>query len=93
MQTARIADQFAIWTEALGEIVKRVFRRDRLFRAERQLRLCETLSLGQRGFLAVVRYEDQRFLLGGTNQSLALLAELSRAEAADARSGRGSGHE
>jgi flagellar biogenesis protein FliO len=46
------------------------------WRRERNLRVCETLSLGSRGFLAVVRYEKQKFLVGGTNQSIAMLAEL-----------------
>jgi len=46
-------------------------------RPERNLRVCETLSLGSRGFLAVVRYQDQKFLVGGTNQSIAMLAELA----------------
>jgi len=64
--------------DAVWAVWKRLSRRDFLLRPERHLRLCETLSLGQRGFLAVVRFEEQRFLVGGTNQSLALLAELSR---------------
>jgi len=52
--------------------------RHRIWRRRVQrLRLCETLSLGNRGFLAVVRYEEQRFLVGGTNTSIALLAQLS----------------
>jgi flagellar biogenesis protein FliO len=46
-------------------------------RRVRRLRLCETLSLGNRGFIAVVRYEEQQFLVGGTNTSIALLAQLS----------------
>lgn len=46
-------------------------------RHPRRLRLCETLSLGNRGFLAVVRYERQQFLVGGTNSSIAMLAQLS----------------
>lgn len=46
-------------------------------RRQRALRLCETLSLGNRGFLAVVRYHEQQFLVGGTNTSIALLAQLA----------------
>jgi len=52
--------------------------RGRLWRRHpHRLRLCETLSLGNRGFLAVVRYEEQQFLVGGTNSSIAMLAQLS----------------
>lgn len=48
-------------------------------RPTRKLKVCETLSLGNRGFLAVVRYQEQQFLVGGTNQSIAMLAELDSA--------------
>jgi len=42
----------------------------------RSLRLCETLPLGDRRFVAVVEYEQTRFLIGGTSGSLVLLAQL-----------------
>lgn len=53
-----------------------------LRREPRRLRLCETLSLGNRGYLAVVRFQEQQFLVGGTNSSIALLAQLSPARPA-----------
>ena len=49
-------------------------------RPARQLRLCETLALGERRFLAVVQFEQQRFLIGGTGSSVALLAQLPARE-------------
>ena len=45
-------------------------------RRPRGLRLCESLPLGDRRFVAVVEYENSRFLLGGTSASLVLLAQL-----------------
>lgn len=42
----------------------------------RQLRLCESLPLGERRFVAVVEFEGARFLLGGTPSSLVLLSPL-----------------
>ena len=45
-------------------------------RSPRRLRLCESLPLGERRFVAVVEFEDFRFLLGGTSSSLVLLARL-----------------
>lgn len=42
----------------------------------KRLSLCETLSLGEKRFVAVVRFEDRQFLLGGTGHSIALLAQL-----------------
>ena len=43
-------------------------------RAPRRLRLCDSLPLGERRFVAVVEFESARFLLGGTSSSLVLLA-------------------
>jgi hypothetical protein len=45
-------------------------------RAPRRLRLCESLPLGERRFVAVVEFESTRFLVGGTSASLVLLARL-----------------
>jgi len=55
--------------------------RGRVWRREpRRLRLCETITVGNRGgYLAVVRYERQHFLIGGTNTSIAMLAQLTGA--------------
>ena len=51
-------------------------------RRKNDLRLCETLSLGDKRFLAVVLVEQQKFLVGGAGNSVALLAKLpSRASA------------
>ena len=43
----------------------------------RQLRLCENLALGEKRFLSVVEYGSRKFLVGGTGNSLAMLAVLS----------------
>jgi flagellar biogenesis protein FliO len=45
----------------------------------RQLRLTETLGLGEHRFVAVIEFERRRFLLGGTARSLTLLTELAAA--------------
>lgn len=59
--------------ERLGRMSRNAMK----LRRSRNLHLCETLSLGNRGYLAVVGYQEQRFLVGGTNNSIALLARLS----------------
>jgi hypothetical protein len=46
-------------------------------RRERQLRLCENLALGERRFLSVIECGRQRFLVGGSPNSLVVLAELA----------------
>jgi len=45
-------------------------------RPQRRLRLCENLQLGDRRFLSVVEFGQQQFLVGGTANSLAMLAVL-----------------
>lgn len=40
------------------------------------MRLCETLALGDRRYLALVRVEGQRFLVGAAGNSVSLLARL-----------------
>jgi flagellar biogenesis protein FliO len=45
-------------------------------RPEKRLRLCESLPLGERRFVAVVEFEKTRFLVGGTATSLVLLSRL-----------------
>jgi flagellar biogenesis protein FliO len=62
----------------LGEL-RRLWRRP----APRQLRLCETLALGERRFLAVIECERQKFLIGGSGSSVALLTQLAGPEAED----------
>jgi flagellar biogenesis protein FliO len=46
-------------------------------RPERRLRLCETVQMGERRFVAVLQYEDQRFLVGATPNSISVLARLA----------------
>jgi flagellar biogenesis protein FliO len=45
-------------------------------RAERTLRLCESLPLGEKRFLAVVQCDRERFLIGVSNQSISMLRQL-----------------
>lgn len=46
------------------------------FSAKKQLRVSETVSLGEKRFVAVVQIEGQKFLIGGGSSGVALLAEL-----------------
>ena len=45
-------------------------------RRERELRLRETLPLGDRRFIAIVECRNQEFLVGCTGSSIALLTKL-----------------
>lgn len=47
--------------------------------ARKSLRVCENVSLGDKRFLALVQVGEERFLIGGASNSVALLARLSEA--------------
>ena len=57
----------------------------RVQRAPRRLRLCETLALGEKRFVAVIEFEGQQFLLGGSAASVSLLARLGESPDFSAR--------
>ncbi|MGA2987068.1 MAG: flagellar biosynthetic protein FliO [Terriglobia bacterium] len=65
----------AAWEVALKNIWQWA-RRAIKARKVRRLRVCETLSLGERRFLAVIEFDRQEFLVGGSGSSLVLLARL-----------------
>lgn len=46
-------------------------------RPQPQLRLCESLALGEHRFVSVIEFDTAKFLVGGTGNSLAILAVLS----------------
>jgi hypothetical protein len=72
-QTLRISRNSLF--ERLGALWARLRRMSA--RAPKRLRLCESLPLGERRFVAVVEFESERFLLGGTASSLTLLSRLN----------------
>jgi len=79
--------QFRLWWEQFRRLSRR---------APRRLRLCDSLPLGERRFVAVVEFERARFLVGGTTSSLVLLARLGNGQAwdgKDAKPEQGQGQE
>ena len=69
---ATVGKIFAVVAAHVAGVHKSFKRR----RSMRRLRLSETLSLGEKRFLAVVQFQQQEFLVGGTGNSIALLARL-----------------
>ena len=63
------------WMTNLKALWQRTWRVAKT-RKTRRLRVCETLSLGERRFVAVIEFDRQEFLVGGTGSSLELLARL-----------------
>ena len=69
---AAVGRMFAVLTAHAASVHRGLKQR----RSARRLRLSETLSLGEKRFLAVVQFQHQEFLVGGTGNSIALLAKL-----------------
>ncbi len=63
------------WATALGQFM-RWARQAMRPRKVRRLHVRETLSLGDKRFVAVIEFDRQEFLVGGSGNSLALLARL-----------------
>jgi flagellar biogenesis protein FliO len=57
-----------------------------IHRRPRRLRICETLSLGEKRLLAVIECENQRFLVAATAQNISLLQTLSASKDEDQKS-------
>lgn len=68
---AAAGSEFRLRVEGIWRSLLRLGRR-----APRRLRLCESLPLGERRFVAVVEFDAARFLVGGTPSSLVLLSRL-----------------
>ena len=64
------------WVVALRELWQRARRALDSRKVRRRLRVRESLALGDRRFLAVIEFDRQEFLIGGSGSSLTLLARL-----------------
>jgi flagellar biogenesis protein FliO len=47
--------------------------------AKKRLRVCETVSLGEKRFVAVIQVDGEQFLVGGSSSSVSTLAHLESA--------------
>jgi len=54
-------------------------RRRRVQLAARRMSICETVSFGEKRFLAVVKVDRQQFLVGGASNTVCLLTRLENA--------------
>ena len=65
------------WAPArLFKAVGHFLRTIQMRRQEPSLRVCESVSLGERRFVVIVQYEQRRFLIGSTSQCISLLERL-----------------
>jgi len=60
-------------------------KKNHKFTAAKQMRVSETISLGEKRFVSVIHVDGQKFLIGGGAQGVTLLTELAASQtAADA---------
>jgi flagellar biogenesis protein FliO len=62
---------FRAWTT-----LKWIMQRVKVQQARKNLRVCESVSLGEKRFVAVVQIDSERFLIGGSSSSVSLLTRL-----------------
>jgi flagellar biogenesis protein FliO len=75
--------------ESLLARIRSMFSSVRIERRTRRLKLCETLSLGDKRLIALVECENRRFLIAATGQNISLLETLTVPDAPDVSGGRG----
>lgn len=92
------ADFVSTWGSALLKNFRScgvwIAQRVKTQRAEKRMRLCESVSLGDRRFVAVIQVDQERFLIGGSSTSVCMLTKLQpeeRAGNSEARSEWGTG--
>lgn len=79
-----------------GGIFSRIWSwlsRNRAFGAEKQLRISETLSLGEKRFVALLHVEGRKFLIGGGASGVSLLTPLEPAADSTQSLQRGAGEQ
>jgi flagellar biogenesis protein FliO len=67
--------------------VRAAFSKVNIQRRPRSLKVCETLSLGDKRLLILVECENQRFLLAATTQNISLIQPLGAVKEGDQESG------
>jgi flagellar biogenesis protein FliO len=60
--------------------LKWIMQRATAQQVRKNLRICETLSFGEKRFVAVVQVDEERFLIGGSSSSVSLLTRLPEAK-------------
>ncbi|MBZ5649432.1 MAG: flagellar biosynthetic protein FliO [Acidobacteriia bacterium] len=68
------------WSQTLlariWSVLKWIVLRAKAQQGRKNLRVCETVSLGEKRFVAVVQVDEERFLIGGSSSAVSLLTRL-----------------
>ena len=75
-----VADWSQILFGRAWSACKWILQRARAQQARKNLRVCETVSLGEKRFVAVVQVDEERFLIGGSSSAVSLLTRLQEAK-------------
>ena len=75
--------------ETLLSRIRSVFSSVRIERRTHRLKLCETLSLGDKRLIALVECGNKRFLIAATAQNISLLETLTGPDAPEVSGERG----
>lgn len=70
-------------------MLRRCFAKVHIQRRERKLRLCDSLALGEKRMIAVVEFEQQRFLVAATPSNISLLQALPATTGEENRAAEG----
>ena len=73
---AGLQDWFYLLSTRAWSGLKWVMRRAKVQHTRKHLRVCESLSLGEKRFVAVLQVDEERFLIGGSPGSVSLLTRL-----------------
>ena len=81
---ARSLTNIGDWSQSLlvkvWSFLRWTMQRARAQQARKNLRVCETVSLGEKRFVAVVQVDEERFLIGGSSGAVSLLIRLQEAK-------------
>jgi hypothetical protein len=75
---AALADVWTVLAPLMTQIRSWTQQKLRPQQGKRRLRVCESVSLGEKRFVAVIQVDSEQFLVGGSSSSVATLAHLER---------------
>ena len=89
--TPGTADPGQILLTRIWNALHWMMRRVTVKQARKNLKVCENVSLGEKRFVAVIQVDEERFLIGGSSNSVSLLTRLQETNrfAADLERGAG----
>jgi len=79
-QTPRrgLAFQWSAFLQVLCKAWSWLHQRVKTQQSKKRLRVCESVSLGEKRFIAVVQVDGEQFLVGGSSNSVSTLAHLEQ---------------